>query len=662
MSVFHQNILVGAAGAGGAAEPGLYVDEVFSTFLYDGNGSTQTITNGIDLDNEGGLVWLKKRSGVDNHVLIDTERHDSAQQFLNSNGTSAAGSSSNGITSFNSDGFSISGSLQGTNSPGADQCSWTFRKAPGFFDVVTYTGTGSATTIAHNLGSVPGMIIVKRTDANTLWAVYHRSTGNGNLLKLNENHVAGSTSTWNNTTPTSTHFSVNTQSWINASGGSYVAYVFAHDDQSFGTGGDEAIIKCGTYTGTGTSSSSVGPDINLGFEPQWLLVKNYTTSGGNWIMEDMMRGFNYTKRKSFYANGNFAEFDFTDPGLVPTSTGFRALGDNIQTSKSGSSYVYVAIRRPNKPLEAGTDVFKAIERSGTGASATVSTVGFPLDFLIVKRSDATGYQFVAMDRLRGIPALLQTADGSAENTNTTAGVTALRQDGFELGADGTGSLANTTNRSSSTYINWAFRRGTGFFDVVAYTGSGSATTIAHNLGVAPELIIVKRRETTGNWQVYSSGLTSAAYKLNLDTSTAESILDDWNSTDPTSSVFSLGTAGGVNASGGTYIAYLFATLDGISKVGTYSGTGSNIDVDCSFTAGARFVMIKRTDSSGNWYVWDHARGIVSGNDPYLEIDNNNAQVTGNDYIDPLNSGFTVTSSASADLNASGGTYLFLAIA
>ena len=120
----------------------------------------------------------------------------------------------------------------------------------------------------------------------------------------------------------------------------------------------------------------------------------------------------------------------------------------------------------------------------------------------------------------------------------------------------------------------------------------------------------------------------------------------------------------VNASGNNYIQFLFATLSGISKVGTYSGTGNAINVDCGFTNGARFIMIKRIDEdvTGDWYVWDTLRGIVSGNDPYLFLNSTAAQVTNTDYIDPLSTGFTVTSSAPAALNTSGGTYLFLAIA
>jgi hypothetical protein len=99
-------------------------------------------------------------------------------------------------------------------------------------------------------------------------------------------------------------------------------------------------------------------------------------------------------------------------------------------------------------------------------------------------------------------------------------------------------------------------------------------------------------------------------------------------------------------------------------VGSYTGTGADLNVDCGFSAGARFILIKRTDpgSTGDWYVWDSARGISAGNDPYLLLNSTAAENTSTDYIDPLASGFTVTSSAPAALNASGGTYIFLAIA
>jgi hypothetical protein len=114
--------------------------------------------------------------------------------------------------------------------------------------------------------------------------------------------------------------------------------------------------------------------------------------------------------------------------------------------------------------------------------------------------------------------------------------------------------------------------------------------------------------------------------------------------------------------GGTFVTYLFATVAGVSKVGSYTGTGALQTINCGFTSGARFVMIKRTDSTGGWFYYDSVRGITSGNDPYLFFNVSDAQVTGTNYVDTDTTGFKVTAAAPVALNASGGTYLFLAIA
>jgi hypothetical protein len=202
--------------------------------------------------------------------------------------------------------------------------------------------------------------------------------------------------------------------------------------------------------------------------------------------------------------------------------------------------------------------------------------------------------------------------------------------------------------------------------VVAFTGTASATTVNHNLEAIPELVIIKNRETNNFWSVYVSSLSSPRTKILIlsgdDQAGTSAAGTYWGNSDFTSTQISVGGFANTNGNNQGMIAYLFATLPGVSKVGSYSGTGSNIGVDCGFTAGARFVLIKRTDSAGDWYVWDTTRGIVGGNDPYLLLNNDAAQVTNKDYIDPLNSGFTVTSSAIADLNTSGGNYIFLAIA
>jgi len=206
------------------------------------------------------------------------------------------------------------------------------------------------------------------------------------------------------------------------------------------------------------------------------------------------------------------------------------------------------------------------------------------------------------------------------------------------------------------------KRATGCFDVVAYSGSGSAHNEAHNLGVVPEMMIVKARSGARAWRVYTDVVgNTGSLRLNADAAADSGVTAYWNNTTPTNSVFTVGTDNDTNSASYTYIAYLFATLAGVSKVGSYTGTGSNVDVDCGFSAGARFILIKRTDSSGDWYLWDSLRGIVAGNDPYLLLNTTAAEVTNTDYVDPLNAGFTVTSSAPAALNASGGSYIFLAI-
>jgi hypothetical protein len=183
--------------------------------------------------------------------------------------------------------------------------------------------------------------------------------------------------------------------------------------------------------------------------------------------------------------------------------------------------------------------------------------------------------------------------------------------------------------------------------------------VTHNLGVAPELMIVKGRSNAQRWPMYTAlGATKAIFLNTTENVDTNSVF--WNDTAPTSSVFTVGTSTQVNGSGTTYVAYLFATCAGVSKVGSYTGTGTTLQIDCGFTSGARFVFIKASGNAS--YVWNSASGIVSGNDPYLLFNTNAAEVTNTDYIDTYSAGFELSSTAPAAINASGGTFTFLAIA
>ena len=642
-----------ASAAAGAAAAGdaTYVDDVFSTFLYEGNNSTNVVNNGIDLSGEGGLVWIKNRDYGFQHVLVDTER--GATKYLQSNSTSEEQTASNTVPSFSSTGFTVGTDNQVNYSASGQNkyTSWSFRKAPGFFDIVTYTGTGSTQNISHSLGSTPGLILIKSTGSAYNWTVWHRSLGTNQFLRLNATNSAG-TSSAHVPSVSSTTFTCGGDAEVNGNNKTYVAYVFAHDDQSFGTNSDEAIIKCGSYSGNGNSD---GPEIDLGFEPQWLLVKS--TTSYSWWMIDVMRGMPMgASDELLQANSSSAELSTYDM-LDPSPTGFKITTTDGNFNNSSHDYIYMAIRRPHKPPEAATDVFAIDTSDATSPSPPQFTSGFVTDFVIRKTMDGGNAQIGSR-----LQAVYYMAPYSTTKEDRTSPATALTWDFMD-------GWSNSSGVDTDLFA-YMFKRAPGFMDVVAYVGTGAVRTLDHNLGAVPELVICKNREFNLGWATYYAAGGRTKYLSFGDTGAETSATAGtmWGNTDFTSTQISLGTYANTNYNGLDMIAYLFASLDGISKIGTYSGTGSNIDVDCGFAAGARFVMIKRTDTeiSGStgthWYIWDTTNGIVSGNDPYWKASEAVAAVTSTDYIDPLNAGFTVTSSAPAALNTSGGTYLFLAIA
>jgi hypothetical protein len=304
----------------------------------------------------------------------------------------------------------------------------------------------------------------------------------------------------------------------------------------------------------------------------------------------------------------------------------------------------------------GTSVFLPIL-----ASTGVQTTGFPIDLqLATTTTFASGK--IALDRLRGI-ASNSSATGKYLETNTTASELSspYTKNWNNVGFDMTG-----TNFDGFSTIYWSFRRAPGFFDEVCYTGTGVARTVNHNLGVVPELMIVKRRSSIGGWLVFFN-MQPSTYKrglLNANSGASEqTYVDGFGlSAQPTSTVMNFDSGAAANDSGTTYVSYLFASVPGVSKVGTYTGNGSSQTINCAFTTGARFVLIKRTESGGDWYVWDSARGIVAGNDPYLALNTTAAEVTSDDSVDTDNTGFIVNQVAASNINVNAATYIFLAIA
>ena len=868
-------------GAAGVAGGGTYVDEVFNTKTYRGNATERSITTGIDLAGEGGLIWFKNRDQSNqSHRLVDTTAlPDSSSPWysyvLQTNSTAARGASANGFKSFNSDGFTIQtdNSVNGNNDP---QVAWSFRKAKGFFDIVTYTGTGSARTVSHNLGSIPGCIIVKRTDGGSEdWVVYHRGISDqlGNnpghyYMYLNEtNAYSAAQSRFNNVAATSTEFSVGTDNGTNGNASSYVAYLFAggestaatakcvemdgtgdyfttstSSDYTFGTGdftvetwlridedyagnsnyptildartdgsytnfwvvyvhptqksiifytvggdritsdikierghwyhiavvrnsgetqlyvngisqgaysdstnysntsivfgsnavtlgsyvfdgafsnlrvvkgtavyttsfkpptapltnitntkllcfndssttgttvgtitasgnptastkspfddpegfkfgegGNQNIVKCGSYIGNG---SSTGPEIDLGFEPQWVMAKR-VDAGADWLIWDIMRGISTGGTQSdpmLYPNEEYSE-SYSIYRMDLTPRGFKITSSNGAINANNAIYSYIAIRRPDplvgKPAEAGTEVF-AIDNDTNVYPDFRST--FPVDYAFAKEivSNGTGW-WTSARLIQGNRLYIN------EQSAQAAGSTWCNFDWGDPDGWSTGNF-------QSTVYSWMFKRHAGF-DVVTYRGTGTPMYVPHNLNAVPEMMWVKSRtQNNSYWGVYHIGLDAGNsqanpenWRINLHNGSAETQTSFWNNFTPTSEVFSVGNSWTMG-NGEDYIAMLFTSITGISKVGYYTGNGSSITITTGFQP--RFLFVKNIQGSQDWYVLDTTRGWGAGNDKHLSF-NTTAGQGDWEFGTPTSTGFSFPS-GNGGFNGSNESYLYYA--
>jgi hypothetical protein len=655
------------AFGGGVPFVPTYIEDVFSTWLYTGTGtaagSTQTITNGIDLSGKGGMVWIKDRA-IKDHFLFDTNR--GIWKYLRSNTTDAQpGVNEDALSAFNSDGFTLTGDNNVTQN-GQNYASWTFRKQPKFFDVVTYTGNGIDRTIAHNLGSVPGCVIVKCTSsggsATYNWVVGHRSLASNEFLQLNttdQKFSGGSVFNTNTVPNTSTTFSVGTNAITNQSGQTYVAYLFAHDAGGFGLTGTDNVISCGSFTTDGSGNATVG----LGYEPQWVLYKP-SSAVNNWKIFDNMRGMILgTGDRVLFPNTSGAETQ--DDSIQPSATGFSIVGGD-----TSATHIYIAIRRgPMKVPTDATTVFQPVAYTGTNVDNRLVNTGILTDVAMarIRTASSTGGFYIA-DRLR--IASLGTAITDVENGDADSFMTPTvglgnafsAMNGFGVGNDVTRQL----NQSSTAQLAYAFRRAPGFMDVCCYTGTGAVINQAHNLAAPPELVIFKSRSAATAWRVIANIGASAYDRLQLNATTAAAS-DGYGSakelvSQPTSTTLSIGTGSTlINSSGGTFVAYLFASCPGVSKVGSYTGNGGTQTINCGFTGGARFVLIKNTSATENWQIFDTARGMVAGTDPELRPNTTDAEVNVSNMVYTATTGFELVTS-NAVVNGTGNNYIFLAIA
>ena len=304
----------------------------FDAKLYTGNNSTQTISGlGFSPD----LVWLKSRSGAFGHGLYDTVR--GATRQLCSHQTSAEISvAGRSLTAFNSDGFSlnIDDASYGAyvNQSGQTQVAWCWDESatPGF-DIVTYTGTSAAQNISHSLGVAPSMIITKaRNSAGGNFGVYHKSVGNTGALFLNVTNAVGTNILyWNNTSPTSSVFSVGANNTdTNWNTFNMIAYLWSEV---------AGFSKFGSYTGNGSTD---GPFVFCGFRPRWVLAKRSDASAYNWFIIDAARSPENVSDEWLLPNGSNAEQAQVVADMV--SNGFKIRSSLSEFNINGGTYIFAA--------------------------------------------------------------------------------------------------------------------------------------------------------------------------------------------------------------------------------------------------------------------------------------------------------------------------------
>jgi hypothetical protein len=321
------------------------------------------------------------------------------------------------------------------------------------------------------------------------------------------------------------------------------------------------------------------------------------------------------------------------------------------------------------PINKSTDYFNTKLYTGNnGASLTISGLNFQPDLTWIKARNATETHGL-YDIIRGALYRLQSSSSNA-STSTTGTVTGWTSDGFSLGtsdevngtynyaswnwkANGQGS-SNTDGSINTTYTSANTTSG---FSISTYTGTGANATIGHGLGVAPQVVIYKRTNTTGNWFMYNKNIGNTKY-LNLDATSAVQTYNVFQNTDPSSTLLYVSGDSGANASGGTYVAYCFAEKQGYSKFGSYAGNGNNDGTFVYTGFKPAWIMFKRTDSAESWIMADNKRDSYNAVTKYLEADANSAEGSGVNY-DFLSNGFKFNTTSQ---NTGGATYIYMAFA
>ncbi len=636
----------------------------FNTVLYTGNGGTQSVT-GVGFAPD--FTWIKGRNITVDHAAFDTVR--GATKYISPSTSGAEGTYSTVLNAFGSDGFTV-GSNSGVNASSSTYVAWNF-KAGGAavantdgtinsqvsanntlgFSIVSYTGNGSSGNVGHGLNAIPELIIAKNLDGTNSWVVRVNSLGNG-YLTLNATSSYSTTSLWGNPTNSVFNFThpANGQTLNNR----YIAYCFTSKP---------GFSKVGSYTGTGAA----GNNVVTGFEPAFLMVKR-TDSGDNWLVFDNKRNTTNPTNLALIPNSSAAEsVGNLGNGFSFYANGFQVVSTDTGVNANGGNYIYLAFAADGSTATPSlANSFATELYTGNGGTKSITT-GFKPDFTWIKQRNITQNHRL-FDSVRGATNILSSSNNNAQGTNSQT-LTSFNSNGFSLGNN----VAVNTN--SGTYVSWNWKAGVtpsintdgtitslvsanqaAGFSVVDWTTTAAGSwNVGHGLDTTPEMIISKMTSFSNGWEVYHKDVGTGKYLQLSTTAAAGTDSGAFSSvTDTTWTSYTTNTTG-------NYIAYCFTSISGYSKVGTYTGNGSTSGPTITTGFEPSFVMIKRTDNTGNWWIVDNKRSPSNPRNNRLLANTTNSEVVytpGNSNF--LANGFQLAGTYNST-NASGGTYIYIAI-
>jgi len=551
-----------------------------------------------------------------------------------------------------------------------------------------YSGNGNSWT-ANNISLTAGTTYDSMVDVPTLWMPYNTSGDTGALVRGNYCTLNPLIQRWSVGSATVTEGNLKT-----TYAGSSNAFTFGTMFVTSGKWYFETTVTAigtntpsigvasidaqntvltytatynsdGTHTGTGANYATYTTNdvIGVALDCDGGTVAFYKNNALQGTVTLVSGTIGLTPFTGLILNSTLA-FNFGQrPFTYTPPTGFKSLNTfNLPAStvSNGASYMAATTFTGNVSTQTITN--------------TVNGISFQPDLVWLKsRSDASNHTIY--DSVRGVndilyPNLTVAGVFSANNLNS------FNSNGFSLGAS-----ENSNDRAGESSVGWQWKAGgaavtnnagsisaqvsanpTAGFSVVTYTGTGANATVGHGLGVAPKMVILKPRSIVSSWLVWHTAFAGTEYIVLESTAAKATLAAMWNSTVPTSSVFSIGTNANVNQNAATFVAYCFSEVAGYSKFGSYTGNGSTDGpfVHCGFRP--RWVMIKRTDSTGNWFIWDSSRNTSNTVNNQLYPDSNSAEQV-QDGIDFLSNGFKIRfSSTFADRNANGGTYIYAVFA